>query len=68
MKIVEKIQEISVKFKNIQEVITMRQQEINQLSDESKRLQGEYRLLIEMGKEAGVVDEEGNIIKENGTD
>jgi alpha-glucuronidase len=33
--------------------------EVTQITDEMKRVQGEYRLLSEMGIEAGVLDESG---------
>lgn len=36
---------------------------ITEIEDEAKRLQGEYRLLVEFGQEAGLIDADGNIIE-----
>jgi hypothetical protein len=39
--------------------------EITQITDEMKRIQGEYRVFAEIGKEQGLVDETGKIIGED---
>ena len=39
------------------------EQNIMNLQDELKRLQGEYRLLVKMGINDGILDEKGQIIE-----
>jgi hypothetical protein len=60
MNIISKMAEVEVSFKNIQDAIAKKTEEYNKemamFTDELKMLQGEYRLLSEMGKETGILD------------
>lgn len=57
------LKERQAKIKEIQDEankqIAALNTEAEQITDEMKRTQGEYRLLVELGKEAGVLDAEG---------
>lgn len=62
MDIIQEIEKKREEFSNIEDKIQQQQKLVNELFDELKRLQGEYRLLVRMGKEEGILDEQGNII------
>lgn len=58
--------QLNNEIKSIQEQanaeIQARQKGIQELNDEMNRVQGEHRLLVELGKEQGILDESGNAI------
>jgi len=63
MDIVKKIENAKSNFDKLKQTVENKRSEIAEIEDEIKRLQGEYRVLVEMGKEQGVVDESGKVIK-----
>ncbi len=61
----QKIKDISNRFDNINEIIKEKsatidniRKEIIELQDEQKRLQGEYRFIINLAKEYGLLSDE----------
>ncbi len=69
--IISKINKTKENFDNFQNIINERllnikktEQEINELIDEQKRIQGEYRLLVSIGQELKLLDTEGNPLNE----
>ena len=60
MDIIEEMEEKRQEFDKIESKIEEYQKSINELIDELKRLQGEYRLLVKMGYNQGILDEKGN--------
>ena len=50
-------------LENKKQQFTEVEDQIQQLTDELKRIQGEYRLLVQMGKEQGLIDENGKIVE-----
>ncbi len=61
----QKIKDISSKFDHINEIIKEKsiaidsiRKEIIELQDEQKRLQGEYRFIINLAKEYGLLSDE----------
>ena len=63
MEIVQEMEKRKVIFGQIEAKIQEHQKEITELTDELKRIQGEYRLLVQMGVDQGIVDEQGNLIE-----
>jgi len=69
----QKIKDISNRFDNINEIIKEKsatidniRKEIIELQDEQKRLQGEYRFIINLAKEYGLLsDEKVEAVNEN---
>ena len=51
-------------FDQVKKVIADLEAQIDEYKDEMKRLQGEYRLLVEIGQEEGILDENGQLIVE----
>lgn len=65
MEIVQEMEKRKGSFAQVENKIQEHQKAITELTDELKRLQGEYRLLVQMGVNEGILDEQGNV-KENG--
>lgn len=70
MDILTKIKERQDQYNVVNELINKKHQnirtiqdEIAQLLDEQKRIEGEYRCLVQIGKELNVLDENGLPIK-----
>lgn len=63
MDIVAKLNGRREKFENIKGLKEAREREIQQMDEELRLVQGEYRMLIELGKEMGILDNEGNPIQ-----
>lgn len=63
MDIINELENKKQEFEKVEDNIQQQQQVVNNLVDELKRLQGEYRLLVKMGQEQNLLDNEGNIIK-----
>lgn len=63
MDILNELENKKQEFEKVEDNIQQQQQVVNNLVDELKRLQGEYRLLVKMGQEQNLLDNEGNIIK-----
>jgi hypothetical protein len=69
MDILAKMNEKTVQFESLNKVI-MEQDEViakansnkDQVKEEMLRVQGEYRLLVDMGREEGIIDETGQPI------
>ena len=64
MNIIEKMQQKEQAFDQVKKVIADLEAQIDEYKDEMKRLQGEYRLLVEIGQEEGILDENGQLIVE----
>ncbi len=65
MDILKKIEQLKLNYDIQNDLIDQKKKEIEDITDEMKRMQGEYRLLVQLGKEQGLIDEEGNIIHQN---
>jgi len=70
-KVLRKIEELQVRFDEAevkrQELITQIKEletSINEIVDSQKQMQGEYKALIELAQEVGLVDQEGNLVLE----
>ena len=68
MDIIQKINELKENFVNNQRAIENHKKEINVLLDNQKRMQGEYNILLELGQETGVLDENGDAVFEEKLD
>jgi hypothetical protein len=71
MNVLAKIQEKQEMFDQLEAQITKLNQDIvninntkKQISDEMLRLQGEYRVFLELGIESGIIDKNGNPINQ----
>lgn len=65
MDIVTQMESLKQRFDEVQKLVTSKQQELVELVDEQKRMQGEYRLLLQMGIDQGILDNRGNpVVKE----
>lgn len=69
MNILEKLDNHKNHFEAIKAAIIEREkaikehkEEIDQYREELNRIQGGYRVLVELGKEEGLLDEDGNLI------
>jgi len=59
MNVLEKINALKERFEISQGEINEHYKAIQSLQDQQKSMQGEYKILREMGIEEGVLDEEG---------
>ena len=62
MDLLKLLDEKEEQFSELQNKIKEKESEIIQILDEQKRLQGEHRILLQLAKESGVIDEEGRIV------
>jgi len=62
MNIIKRMEEVKTKYDNLLKARENLKNQISSLEDEEKRMQGEYRLLISLGVEEGILDEKGNLI------
>lgn len=60
MDIINKLDSVKERHDQVAAELQKLQERANQFVDESKRLQGEFRLLVELGQAEGILDEEGN--------
>lgn len=64
MDVLQEMESKKQQFSNIEDRIQEHQNTINELKDELKRLQGDYRMLVRLGQEQGLIDDQGNIVSE----
>jgi len=62
MNILKRMEEVKTKHESLQRAKENLKNQILSLEDEEKRMQGEYRLLISLGVEEGIIDDKGNPI------
>lgn len=63
MNIIEKIDALRKRFDESIELFNKKQEELIEIQDEQKIMQGEYKALLELGLEMGLLDENGNTVE-----
>lgn len=64
MSIVEKMERLKKRFDASISSFEDKQNEIKEIQNDQRIMQGEYKVLLELGIEAGVLDMDGNVVKE----
>lgn len=65
MKIVEKMEALKKRFDYSIKEFEELQSRISEIQNEQRTMQGEYKVLLELGIEAGVLDMDGNPITQD---
>lgn len=60
MKLVKKMEELKVRFEESKNLFDETQEKLLEIQNEQRIMQGEYKALLELGMETGVLDSEGN--------
>jgi len=60
MSIVEKMEDLKKRFDASKKAFEQKQEEALAIQNEQRIMQGEYKALLELGVEQGVLDSEGN--------